>query len=38
MRERAMKMGGLCVIESTPGQGTDICAKIPRKEIGHEQP
>lgn len=38
MRERALKVDGLCAIESVPGQGTDICAKIPRQEVAHEQP
>lgn len=29
MQERAEKLGGLLVIESAPGRGTSVCARIP---------
>jgi len=29
MRERAAELGGSCVIETTPGQGTRVLVKLP---------
>lgn len=30
MRERALLAGGTCVVETAPGQGTSVCAVIPK--------
>ena len=35
MQERVKNLGGVLSIESTPGQGTTICARVPAREVIH---